>query len=380
MSFTSNLTINVYSIVILIIIYIYSIRESESLFLQKKLFDIMLVITMIMLVLDTFSRFDGNPGTFYSLLNNVGNLLVFMLSPVPASLWLLYVYYEISCDEIQTKKLMRPLGVVIAINSAMAVLSLHTGWYYFIDESNVYHRGPLFMVPASLTIVLMAVSSLLIVANRNVIERKRFFSLVFFTVPPFAAIVLQVIFYGISVMLNGLAISLFIVFITIQNRRMDTDYLTGIYNRKRLESYLKTKISRSSENRTFSAVLIDLNNFKSINDNFGHNAGDEALAVSVSLIKSCIGSNDFLARYGGDEFCIVLDVSTKDELEQIIGKINCCIEKYNESAVSEYFLGFSMGYAVYDFHTQMTAEAFQKQIDLLMYQNKRTNKAVFHDV
>jgi diguanylate cyclase (GGDEF)-like protein len=233
------------------------------------------------------------------------------------------------------------------------------------------------MIPASLTIVLMAVSSLLIVANRNVIERKRFFSLAFFAVPPFAAIVLQVIFYGISVMLNGLAISLFIVFITIQNRRMDTDYLTGIYNRKRLESYLKTKISRSSENRTFSAVLIDLNNFKSINDNFGHNAGDEALAISVSLIKSCIGSNDFLARYGGDEFCIVLDVSNKDELEQIIVRINSCIEKYNESAVREYPLGFSMGYAVYDFHAHMTAEAFQKQIDILMYQNKRTNKAAF---
>jgi diguanylate cyclase (GGDEF)-like protein len=162
--------------------------------------------------------------------------------------------------------------------------------------------------------------------------------------------------------------------LNIQNHNMYIDYLTGVNNRKRLETYLKEKINTSTENKTFSAILIDMNNFKSINDTFGHDVGDDALETSVKLLKSCLRANDFIARFGGDEFYIVLDVSNRDDLEATVSRINHCIEKFNESNLKPYKLSFSMGYAVYDCHSHMNVEEFQKKIDMLMYENKRVNK------
>jgi diguanylate cyclase (GGDEF)-like protein len=117
-----------------------------------------------------------------------------------------------------------------------------------------------------------------------------------------------------------------------------------------------------------------MNNFKSINDTFGHDVGDDALETSVKLLKSCLRANDFIARFGGDEFYIVLDVSNRDDLEATVSRINHCIEKFNESNLKPYKLSFSMGYAVYDCHSHMNVEEFQKKIDMLMYENKRVNK------
>ena len=376
MNLISNLIINIYSILLLIIIYIHASKNNEDVFLQHKLYIMMLQITILMLILDVFSRFDGNPGTFYSGLNHWGNFLIYLLSPIIPSLWLMYAHYQVYHEEDQTKRLINPLLFIIASNAILTVLSQIFGWFYSIDSENIYHRGPFFWIPASLTIALILTAFVLIVLNRKSIEKKHYFSLVFFAVPPFTCIIMQLFFYGISLMLNGLALSFLIVFFTIQNKRMDTDYLTGAYNRKSLETYIKKKINASSGNNTFSAILIDLNDFKAINDTFGHDMGDEALEASVMLLKSCLRSDDFIARYGGDEFYIVLDVSNYDDLEETVGRINSCLEKFNDNTPKPFSLGFSMGYAVYDYHSHLKADEFQKQIDILMYENKRANKTV----
>ena len=64
------------------------------------------------------------------------------------------------------------------------------------------------------------------------------------------------------------------------------------------------------------------------------------------------------------------------DLEEIIHRINDCIEKYNAISDQPYKFGFSMGYAMYDFHSHIKAEAFQKQIDVLLYNNKQANKEI----
>lgn len=376
MNLVNNLVINIYSIALLIIICLYSLKHAEKESLQYKLYIMMLQITILMLVMDIFSRFDGKSDTIYLIINHFGNFMVFLLSPILPSLWLLYVHCQVFHEEWKTRRLFYPLFVINAVNTVMLVLSQFYGWLYYIDLDNIYHRGPLFLLPASITISLILAAFVLVIVNRKKIEKKSYFSLVFFAVPPFVCIILQIIFYGISLMLNSVVLSSLIVFLNIQNQNMHIDYLTGVNNRKKLEIYLKEKIRTSTENKTFSAIMIDLDNFKSINDTFGHDMGDYALETSAKLLKSCIRSNDFIARFGGDEFCIVLDVSDRINLEKAVCRINDCIEKYNESSAKPYKLSFSMGYAVYDYHSHMKMEEFQKQIDILMYENKRTNKEI----
>jgi diguanylate cyclase (GGDEF)-like protein len=376
MNLANNIAINIYSILLLIIICFHASKHTEKESLQNKLYKMMLYSNIVLLVVDILSRFDGKPDTIYSFINASGNLLEFMLSLILPSLWLLYVHSQVHREERETKQLLYSLCAINVINAVLSILSQFYGWFYYIDSDNIYHRGPLFLLPVFITVALIFVTFIIIVKNRKRIEKKYFLSLVFFPIPPLACIILQVTFYGMSLMLNSVVVSLLVILLNIQNRSIYTDYLTGVNNRKKLDTYLKKKISTSTEEKSFSAILIDLNNFKSINDTFGHDIGDNALEIAAKLIKSCLRQNDFIARYGGDEFCIVLDVSNRADLETMICRIYNCIEKYNESSSQPYKLGVSMGYDVYDYHSHMKAQEFQKKVDLLMYENKKFNKGI----
>lgn len=334
----------------------------------------MLLALVLSLILDIFSRFDGHPGTIYPVLNFIGNLLIFLLNPVIPSLWLLYAHNQIYRDTNRTKQFFRPLLAVIALNAVLVVLSQFFGWYYFIDAGNVYHRGQAFWLAGVITVTLIFAGFILIVGNRDKIDKKYFFSLLFFAVPPMAGITLQILFYGMSLMLSSVVLSMLIVYFNIQNNSMYTDYVSGVYNRKKLETYFKEKISTCTEDKTFSAILIDMDNFKAINDTYGHDAGDDALETSAKLMQSSLRSDDFIARFGGDEFYIILDVSNQKDLESAVSRIRQCFEKYNETSVKPYKLGFSAGYAVYDCHAHLKVDEFEKHIDALMYENKRSNK------
>jgi diguanylate cyclase (GGDEF)-like protein len=108
-------------------------------------------------------------------------------------------------------------------------------------------------------------------------------------------------------------------------RRLQTDYLTGLPNRYAFEQYLKATIEKSAAaeaNTTFAVLFVDINDFKMINDVFGHDAGDQALIEFALRLKTNIRQNDFAARFAGDEFVIMLNnVRTKNDLEPIRSKI-----------------------------------------------------------
>lgn len=377
MGFTAlanNAIINIYAISILVIILFHSSRQDEKASIQNRLYMRMLQLTILLLVLDIFSRFDGRPGTIFPYINHLGNYLVFLLNPILPSLWLLYVRCQIYREDEKKGRLIYPLVAINAVNVILLVLTQFFGWYYYIDSDNIYHRGPLFLLSASFTFIMIIAAFAIITANREKIEKRYYFSLLFFAFPPLVCIFLQIIFYGQTLILNGVVLSLLIVFLNIQNKSLYTDFLTEVNNRKKLEIYLKEKINASTEDKTFSAILIDMDNFKSINDTFGHKIGDTALQNFAKLLNSCLRPNDFISRFGGDEFCIVMDVSDTSGLQEIISRINKRIKEYNESGAQPYKLGFSMGYAVFDYHSHMSLDDFQKQIDMLMYENKQKNR------
>lgn len=374
MSLAYNIFINTNSIIILIVICIYFLKQNETTLIQNKIYMMMLQITIILLLFDIFSRFDGNHYTAFSVFNHAGNFTVFLLSPVLPSLWLLYVYNHVFGQDRRIRQLLYLLLAVNAAHALMLILSMHYGWFYYIDRDNIYHRGPLFILSASVTVILLIASFAFIMLNRKRIDSKHFFPLLFFAVPPFVYIFVQIIFYGISIMINSVVISLLIAFLNTQTRSIYIDYLTGLNNRMKLEFYMKEKVSKCMRNKTFSAIMIDLDNFKYINDTFGHKMGDEALQIYAKLLERCLRSDDFIARFGGDEFCIVLDSSDAEDLKKIAGRINCCVEKFNSTGDHPYKITMSMGYAVYDYDSHMEAEDFQKLIDRLMYEEKHSKE------
>ena len=330
-----------------------------------------LYAAIVMLVLDVLSRLDGNAQAFYPLLNPIGNFMIFALNPVLASLWLAYAYLFVFNNEKQTKKLIYFLSLVNIINVVIVIISMPYGWFYTIDANNVYQRGELYLLSILSTVLLLVVAFIIIVSKRRNLNKRSFLSLLFFAFPPAISIVLQVKFYGVSLMLNSVVFSILVLFLNIQNHGMFTDHLTKISNRKKLDAYLGRKIRLNSLGNGFSAILLDIDGFKNINDTYCHNVGDEALESAANLLKSCLRENDFIARYGGDEFCIILDVSNNRDLEAMVSRINMSVEANNKTKSNTFDLSFSMGYAVYDKDIYRGADDFLNAIDALMYQQKQ---------
>ncbi len=106
------------------------------------------------------------------------------------------------------------------------------------------------------------------------------------------------------------------------------DHLTGIPNRRAYEKYMREKWEHYKKTQdVFSLLMVDIDNFKSINDKYGHWAGDKCLEELVKRVKSKLRESDFLARYGGDEFLIVLPGTDKDGAIRVSEKLRAHIEQ-----------------------------------------------------
>lgn len=153
------------------------------------------------------------------------------------------------------------------------------------------------------------------------------------------------------------------------------DMLTNLPNRALLMDRLSQALARSNRNKTRVAVLfIDLNNFKPINDSMGHLVGDQILKEISTRMTSCLRKSDTVARYGGDEFVVVMaDVKHIDEVTTMAKKIDLQLLKPIRLGGKETSLGASIGISLYPFDAE-TSEALIHFADDAMYVAKKKSK------
>lgn len=126
------------------------------------------------------------------------------------------------------------------------------------------------------------------------------------------------------------------------------DELTGLPNRRFFMSFLQQRVKKSEKNGGFTLLNVDLNKFKAVNDNLGHDAGDALLQHVAKVLKEVLRSSDFIGRIGGDEFLIVLERCTETErVTKIILKIeaefSCQPLYWKEKPI---YASLSIGYAI----------------------------------
>ncbi|WP_415250719.1 diguanylate cyclase [Sulfurimonas sp.] len=149
------------------------------------------------------------------------------------------------------------------------------------------------------------------------------------------------------------------------------DYLTNIYNRRYFFEVATTTIARSKRDKTpVSIVMIDIDNFKTINDNYGHDNGDEVIKFLCKEVTSRIRASDIFARFGGEEFILLLPNTSKDDAVVISQKIRSTIEK---TSVNDIKFTVSFGVSQVDFKHD-TLENTIKKADNGLYEAKSTGK------
>jgi len=153
------------------------------------------------------------------------------------------------------------------------------------------------------------------------------------------------------------------------------DDLTQLYNSRYFYHQLKREIDRL-ERREYplTLLLLDLDDFKAFNDTYGHIEGDQVLLRLVQVIKRCLRKEDSAYRYGGEEFTIILPMTTSEEGVVTAERIREELKKENFSPMpnKQVYLTVSIGVAQYK--KQQDVKAFVNRVDHLMYQGKKNGK------
>ena len=153
------------------------------------------------------------------------------------------------------------------------------------------------------------------------------------------------------------------------------DPLTGLWNRRYFEERLKEEISRSrraGSSRKFSVLIVDINEFKDINDTHGHQVGDRLLKWVGAFLIDHLRTHDVPCRTGGDEFAVLLPDLSSDDCGRIIGRLRDQLQAAN--AGRDIPVNLSLGTASWP-EEGTTAEELIAQADEAMYVDKRRQKA-----
>ena len=170
-------------------------------------------------------------------------------------------------------------------------------------------------------------------------------------------------------------------FIAMQQDRIDqtfkkaiVDPLTGLYNRLYFLEVTKKSFKRAKrKDENIILVFLDLDNFKYVNDNYGHEKGDEILKEVAKTLKNMFREYDMIVRYGGDEFVIFAEMSINDiaNIDDLLKSFKNRIEK----KFKKYILSVSYGIAVFPFDADNIKDLLNIA-DERMYKQKKQKKKI----
>ncbi len=304
------------------------------------------------------------------MLLNVTAAAIYALVPLPSVTWALYASYQLYCDNRRIKTEIKLLSILFGINALLALTSPLTGLVYSLGSDHIHHRGPLLSVMVAVSLIPLIYITVLYIVQRKALTGRVFLPMILFSSILTVGAVLQLMFELLPLYYVTLTLAIFVVHTSVQNKQYHLDHLTGVYNRRQLDSHLTGRINAARKGGDFSCIMLDIDNFKEINDLYGHVAGDKALQEAARILETSIRSSDFLARYAGDEFVIVFDIDNDQILQKTISRIHENAAQFSRQASSPYKLSFSVGGAIYRHGSGITRDEFIAGVDARMYQEK----------
>lgn len=358
-----NTHIAIYTIDIIALLFLFGLLYGDNLMgrYRKKSFSYGIVVTIFVILAEAGTIMTSN-GTFeFRNLNVLCNLAGFMLAPI----------IPIILTDIFDTKILKTYKWLIlptVLNIIMTMLSPLFGLIFYVDKSNHYQRGSMFfffVVVYIFNILLLAISTWYASRKYFFPIKRKIITLFFFTV---TCTCIQVLFPSVYSSWHCVTLSLLFLYILLSEFESSFDTLTGLYNRAAFEKAPK----QLNLKKPFTIVAMDVNDFKKMNDTYGHDYGDLVLKEVGKIIKESFDKNCSCYRIGGDEFCVILRELNKDKLEIQFKNMtnNLAKKRQNDKNLPtiSYGYGFSKGEEVFDFQTVL------KVADEQMYYHKNLQK------
>lgn len=274
MEFLNTIQVSLFAFIILLLIFINIKRSYRYILFDQKLFLNLILITLFLLLADMARAFANSKTTqLMKNINLISLILTYSLAPITSFTWAMYVDYKIYENKLRLQKKFSILSFPLIINTLFIFLNLFPGRFYgtmfSINKQNIYSRGPYFYIVIGISYLYLLYTFVNILKNKENLYKKDYYSLLIFIVPPLIGSIAQTIFYGINLTWINLTLSIFIIYMNIQNKQLSLDVLTGLYNRRKLNMYLDSTLYKNKTN-IIGGIMIDLDDFKYINDTFGH--------------------------------------------------------------------------------------------------------------
>ena len=375
----ANVEMDIFGIIVLFFFW-HNQQRSGSLSLDDQLFNNILIFTIVEQLMDAGQwALDGAHFSGVYQLQILSYSLGYAVAPVITCLWVMYCDIRVNMDEHGLKKRMPIYLLPILLNTLLLIANLFTPLVFRIDDARIYHRDRFFWVymvpkyPYGLYSLILAVRK--IRQPNPSAERAEFRYIAAFMILPLVGGILQWAYYGLSIIWLCMTLSIIMVYTKVLSRQILTDPLTGLNNRRKLNQYLGMKMNATETNQTLFLMIMDADDFKCINDRYGHTAGDRALVTIAEILKTvCSRRGYFLARLGGDEFLVIGhdqdDMNPKMLSEQIEKKI----KDFNATNTEPFQLSLSIGWSYFLPEERMTADGLLNAADQSMYQLKHSKR------
>ena len=372
--YSQILTADASALLLMVLLKLHMNRQAKiSPLIDARLLSAMINITMFQCLLDLFVFLvDGKTFPAARELNIIGNIVYYILNVTIAYLWPLFTEYKLNCSIAKLKKLAILSGIPLALTAIGIVLTPLSGFLFTITEDNRYTRTELnFLLPTVLIFIYLLIGTIKVYIHRRNKGKYMIFPVIYFVTPIVIAVTVQAFFYGISLIYIGIAIGLTGIYISTQSESAYIDQLCGVYNRRYYNDYIRAFCNAKNKSSAITGALIDMDNFKPINDNFGHDVGDEALVKFSSILRKNMSEIGFVVRFGGDEFVLVTNRS-EGEIEKAVSDILKELDEENASGENRYKLEFS--YGISSITADSSSDDFLKTMDSRMYEMKNKRK------
>ncbi len=321
-----------------------------------------ITLTVIVMLAEAGTVFFSAEIADLRVMNILCNVIGFSLTPlIPIVL--------IAIFDLETLRNHLFLLIPTALNAMAAVLSPLFGLLFYIDKNNSYERGSIFII-----FVIVYVINILILVVTTIRTgqkylypiRGKILGLSLFT---FAGTCIQIAFPSVYSSWHCVTLSLFLYYIILSEFEGSFDTLTRLYNRSAFEKELKRLESR----KAFSVVTMDINNFKEVNDTYGHEYGDTVLKKVAAVIRDSFNQRCTCYRIGGDEFYVICRDANHENLEHILKNMtdNLTAKRSNDSCLPT----VAFGYKIFQGGNTPDIQKILKEADVQMYHFKQQQKA-----
>ncbi len=342
-------------------------QQSNIIFPSKRLLKIIINVTIISIIMEPLSWiFDDIPTTVGFILNHISNALLVLLSPVLVGLFASYIDLKLNNS---WKRLVRRrfYQLPAAVVGLLLLVNLFFPIFFYIDrQSNVFHQLPFQMAIMALVAVVYIILFTAVIRARKRSETRLIRVVIIFLAVPIAGMVIQLVNYHLNFSWTTISIAILIAYSYLESTPGEKDFLTDLYSRSIYDRYVSVLTARSIP---FRLMMIDLNDFKAINDREGHLAGDVVLKHFSAILKRVFSREHMVARLAGDEFIIVIESDPFHEDAVIDQIIHAC--KNHESPLMQ---NLRFSYGLESYRDGMTFDEIYMRVDEKMYTHKQEMK------